>query len=669
MRTLGAVWVTGAALAQFGCLPEPSANPAFSDCETDDDCAAVSDGGVHRCIEGFCVEPTASGASCTLDGTVVQEGERVGCYTGSESTRDVGACKSGERECVDGQLTACLGEVLPREEVCNGRDDDCDGEIDELGQTTCDTGMEGACTEGVLVCRGTRAACDPEILPVAEECNGRDDDCDGEIDENVKSPCYPSGTAGCTEEDDGSFTCTGVCKPGTARCIDGSPGPCEGMTTPSAEVANGADDDCDGEVDEGVCIEGTTCYGGPSGTRDVGRCRAGALDCTTGQCVGQVLPRSETCGNMAPSSDPDDPSYDDDCNGEVDDVPLLGEPCIDDDEVGQCERGVYQCEDEEFVCATNPPSAEVCDDRDNDCDGEIDEDFDLLEDESNCGECGNRCGAGLTCCAGECMNLQTSEDACGECGNDCGSERTCCGGTCADLTLNTDHCGECGNDCDDDRTCCDGSCIDTRNDPDHCGGCGDACDDDEMCCGGTCALPDEPACNGCPMTCPSNAMCCNGSCVVTDTDESNCGECGNDCDDDEICCDGGCVAAESMEHCGGCDEACDDDEMCCDGTCVTENSANCGSCGDNCGNNEICCDGDCVAGDTDENCGACGNDCDDDTECSNGACCPEGERNCGDDCVDVMTNASHCGQCGNECRNGEVCRDGCCCRSSQYCRC
>jgi hypothetical protein len=48
------------------------------------------------------------------------------------------------------------------------------------------------------------------------------------------------------------------------------------------------------------------------------------------------------------------------------------------------------------------PQAESCNQRDDDCDGTIDDGIDLMTDESNCGFCGNTCGSGRVCCSGMC---------------------------------------------------------------------------------------------------------------------------------------------------------------------------------------------------------------------------------------------------------------------------
>ncbi|MCC7535497.1 MAG: hypothetical protein IT379_04765, partial [Deltaproteobacteria bacterium] len=86
------------------------------------------------------------------------------------------------------------GACTPSREVCNGRDDDCDGRTDE--------GVTHACGRCGDVPR--------------ETCNGRDDDCDGRTDEGVTNACGACGDL-------------------------------------PRETCNGRDDDCDGATDEDVC--------------------------------------------------------------------------------------------------------------------------------------------------------------------------------------------------------------------------------------------------------------------------------------------------------------------------------------------------------------------------------------------------------------------------------
>jgi hypothetical protein len=135
-------------------------------------------------------------------------------------------------------------------EVCNGVDDDCNGEIDEadpeLGMA-CDTGMSGVCSAGTQICDGANGLlCMPDARATAETCNGVDDDCDGNVDND-----NPGGGGAC------STGFPGVCSAGTEICTGGMldcvPNQ---MAAASDTCGNGLDDDCDGATDEG-CLD---CY-------------------------------------------------------------------------------------------------------------------------------------------------------------------------------------------------------------------------------------------------------------------------------------------------------------------------------------------------------------------------------------------------------------------------
>jgi hypothetical protein len=74
----------------------------------------------------------------------------------------------------------------PGTETCNGLDDNCDGQVDEDnpgGGGSCQTGLQGACSAGILQCQSGALQCVQNNQPSAEICgNGLDDDCDGTAD-------------------------------------------------------------------------------------------------------------------------------------------------------------------------------------------------------------------------------------------------------------------------------------------------------------------------------------------------------------------------------------------------------------------------------------------------------------------------------------------------------
>jgi hypothetical protein len=267
-------------------------------------------------------------------------------------------------------------------------------------------------------------------------------------------------------------------------------------------------------------------------------------------------------------------------------------------------------------------------------------------DNSNCGTCGNSCGAG-TCQSGIC----------------CGAGQTNCGGQCVDLSTNA-NCGACGNNCGT------GSCQ-TDNGITKC------CPSGQTNCNGTCVdiQTDEAHCGSCTMVCGANDSCCGGGCTNTQSDEANCGTCGTTCTSGDTC-----VSGTPATCCGN-------NESNCGGVCsLLNDNTNCGACGASCnttigqsckppttGTMVACCTasqnncgGSCSDPQTDEaNCGGCagagGVACASGETCTSGICCGPGETACNGVCVDTLTDNTHCGSCTTVCSGATpVCNGGTC---------
>lgn len=228
--------------AGLHCVYDVGANYGFSPdtdvCETG---GGMENGDPHFCSasyrcsvgEGDCDSNSqcASGLVC---------GNNNGAQFGMTSETDV--CVPPH--CVNGVQETELCETV---QDCGG---DC-GDVCSCGGTgapalgtSCDTGLVGMCAPGTIACVEDALECVPEASPSTEVCDGLDNDCNGFVDEtdpNVGTSC-----------DTGL---EGVCALGQEQCVCGAM-TCMQTVQASAERCDSLDNDCDGQIDESLCMCG-----------------------------------------------------------------------------------------------------------------------------------------------------------------------------------------------------------------------------------------------------------------------------------------------------------------------------------------------------------------------------------------------------------------------------
>ncbi|MEY3012315.1 MAG: hypothetical protein RIT45_1050 [Pseudomonadota bacterium] len=566
---------------QFICMPRLAA--LCRPCAADEECAAINEGALcvpygsdgafcggscdddgdcpleYACemakgSKGEAKQCVRTQGQCTCSAKSTAEGAATVCAVSNE----FGVCP-GMRTCTAAGLGAC--DATPAAaEVCNGKDDDCDGQTDEgvgggepckiqNGFGTC-TGST-ICSEGNVVCDG------PE--PAEETCNGKDDDCDGQTDEDFLD-LDQDGKADCVDDDlDGD----GVANPADCAPNDASVHP------GAVETCNNKDDNCDGQTDEAGATNCTTYFadvdkdgfGDPQKSACLCKANEIFVSAAAGDCndvVATIAPgAAELCDNG-----------DNDCDGQTDEGFEKGAAC--DSGIGACKSfGTMVCsgDGKSVVCSagSGQGGAEVCNGKDDDCNGQTDEGF----------------GVGTPCVSGQGVCAKTGQTVCGAGGQaicdavpGTGSAEKCDG-------LDNDCNGITDEGCDDDNDgYCDkgmpfvnslacpkgqGDCDDQDGNvrpgaPETCNNKDDDCDGSvdsfiEDCSNGcgkgerTCNAGKWGACSAPTPKCTSGACCdgCNFKPATT--------KCGSSPTKTEYQCSGACggdvVKYETWAYCSG----------------------------------------------------------------------------------------------------------------------
>ncbi|MFK7807420.1 MAG: MopE-related protein, partial [Saprospiraceae bacterium] len=271
-------------------------------------------------------------------------------------------------------------------EVCDGVDNNCDGNTDEgLPDFTyyLDLDEDGFGNDTVFLttCSSTEpdgyvvslGDCDDEntaVYPNAPEiCDGFDNDCNGETDEGLTFTVYYIDADG---DGYGSLnltinSCSLVPDPGYVANFDDCNDDDSDINPDAPETCDGIDNNCDGNTDEGLP---TTIYFADADMDGFGDANAPLDSCMMMPPPMGYVANSDDCDDTNQNINPDameitGNNVDEDCDG-------TAQSFADEDM-----DGFFDFEDcDDTNPDINPDATEICDGIDNDCDGEIDNGLD-----------------------------------------------------------------------------------------------------------------------------------------------------------------------------------------------------------------------------------------------------------------------------------------------------